>query len=299
VYSNQTKSKLFWVLREAPGEDPLAEIITFVGDYQYTKEAYQQFMSSISYFNLGYYTGMVLYHDRYGKLIRALNYLKGEITNTIRCGIEGGLDPALGNRVHLDECIEILTFERDCITTYTDEGIFRECTEWILVGSRMVGNCWSTGGSGGSENYTPYKPSEEGLDCRTFAFTQTASNWQEAGVKNSRVNMLWLDGSRRGEYIAATIAAPVIIGLPLYHSPGAAANIAARACSYGEDEVSRLLKRYPTRPTDYLIDKTYREAVDRFIRKYAGTAGRVYRNMSPDVIINDAQYRLFGNGDCD
>ena len=130
VYRHQTQSKLFWVLREAPGQDPIAEIITFFGDYQYTKDNYQQFINSISYFELGNYTGLVLYHDRNGKLIRALNYLRGEITNTIRCGTEGGLDPAPGNRMHYNVCLEILTWERECITTYTDEGIFKECTDW-------------------------------------------------------------------------------------------------------------------------------------------------------------------------
>lgn len=299
VYRNQSQSKLFWVLREAPGEDPIAEIVTFVGDYQYIKDNYQQFINSISYFDLGNYTGLVLYHDRYGKLIRSLHYLRGEITNTIRCGIEGGLDPAPGNRVHFDICLEILTWERECTTNYTNEGIFTECTEWMLIGSRMVGNCWATGGGGGSSNYTPHKPGEDGLDCRTFQFTQTAGDWQEAGVKNSRVNLFWIGGGRSGEYIPVTITAPIIIGLPAYYRPGQAANFAAKACSFGEDEVERLLKRSPIRPTEYKIDQTYREAVERKIREYGGRSGRVRANMPSTVIIKDAEYRLFGNGDCD
>lgn len=300
IYRNQSQSKLFWVMRESPGEDPIAEIVTFVGDYQYTKENYQRFINSVSYFDLVGYTGLVLYHDRFGKLIRSLNYVRGEITNTIRCGVEGGLDPAPGNRVHNDVCYEILTWEREC-TTYYQDGIEvgRECTDWFLIGSRMVGNCWGGGGSGGSENYHPHKPGEQGLDCSTFEFTQTAGNWQEAGVKNSRVNMLWLGGSRRGEYIPVTITAPIIIGLPMHFRPGTAANIAAEACGHGEDAVSKLLKRQPTRPADAQIDQVYREAVDRFLRKYGGTAGRVRQNMSPNVIINNAQYRLWGHGDCD
>lgn len=200
--------------------------------------------------------------------------------------------------MHLDVCLEILTFERDCITTYDEYGIGEKyCSEWFLVGSRMVGNCWAGGGGGGSENYTPYW--EDGIDCRTFEFTQTASDWQEAGVKNSRVNLLWLGGSRTGEYIPVTITAPVIIGLPLHFSAGKAANLAAKACSYGEHQVYKLLKRHPTRPTEYLIDKTYREAVEREIRKYGGRSGRVRPNMPSTIVINDAQYRLFGNGDCD
>jgi hypothetical protein len=53
------------------------------------------------------------------------------------------------------------------------------------------------------------------------------------------------------------------------------------------------------RPTQYEIDKTYRDAVASKIKASHGTVSRVYPNMSPGVIIRDAQYRLFGNGDCD
>jgi len=172
VYRNKTQSKLFWILREAPGENPVAEIVTLVGDYQYTKDNYQRFINGICYFDLADYTGIVLYHDRYGNFIRLLHYIRGEITNTIRCGIEGGLDPAPGNRVHLDVCLEILTWERECTTFYDEYGIEtgKQCGEWFLVGSRMVGNCWGNGGNGGSSNYTPH--GEDGMDCETFEFTQ-------------------------------------------------------------------------------------------------------------------------------
>jgi hypothetical protein len=306
VYRNQSQSKLFWVLREASGQDPIAEIVTFVGDYQYTKDNFQRFTNSISYFDLGGYTGEVLYHDRYGKLIRALSYVRGEITNTIRCGIEGGLDPAPGNRVHLDVCLEILTFERDCITTYTDDAIYRECSEWILVGSRMVGNCWATGGSGGgggSENYTPYK--EDGMSCNSFQFTQTTGDWQEAGVKNTRVKVFWIGGGRSGTYINVTIEAPIIVGIPItrggttYISQGRAAELAARASDYAHGMTKSFLKRNPTRPTDSYIEETYRRFFKAFMLNEGGTAGRVYQGMSPTVIIKNAVYTFLGNGDCD
>ena len=85
----------------------------------------------------------------------------------------------------------------------------------------------------------------------------------------------------------------------MHFRPGTAANIAARACGHAEDEVSKLLKSQLTRPTEAQIEQVYREAVNRYIRQYGGTAGRVRQNMPPTVIINNAQYRLFGHGDCD
>ena len=182
---------------------------------------------------------------------------------------------------------------------YSDEHIGQKvCSEWFLIGSRMVGNCWGSGGGGGSENYTQHKPGEDGMDCRTFEFTPTASNWQEAGVKNCRVNVLWLGGGRSGEYIPVVIGAPIIIGLPRHFTAGKAANLAAEACEYASHELYRLLKKYPTRPTDYLIEKTYRDAVEKKIKESGGTAGRVGSN-SPSIVIKEAQYRLLGTGNCD
>ena len=308
VYRSQSQSKTFWVLREAPGENPVAEIITFVGDYQYTKDNYQRFINSVCYFDFVDYTGIVLYHDRDGMFIRSLTYERGEIINTIRCGIEGGLDPAPGNREHLDVCLEILTWERDCMFVYSDEQIGQKvCSEWFLIGSRMVGNCWASGGGGGSENYTPHKEEEGyGLDCHSFEFTPTASNWQEAGVKNLTVRVFWTaPGKNRGKYVSTTIGAPIIIGLPIdritgeHLSPGAAAELAAWACDEASDEVSRLLKLWPNEPSEAALEQEFRNQVDKAVRHWQGRAGRVRTNMPPTVVIKNAQYAFWGRGNCD
>lgn len=301
-YRTLTQSKIVWLLKEAPNEDPIAEIVTFIGDYQYVNDNRIRFMTGISYFDLADYTGIVLYHDRDSRLIRSFQYDRGNLINTIRCGVEGGLDPDPGNRVHLDVCLEILTWERDCTTFYSDEGIGEKvCGEWFLVGSRMIGNCWASGGSGGSENYSPH--GEDGMDCVTFTFSNTAGNWQEAGVKNSRIKILWLGGGRSGQYINVNITAPIVIGLPRYTSggtisPGRAAEIAAWACDQALHVTAASLKLNPTRPTDLEIETFFRRQVKNLLLIHGGTASRDGSGR-PNIVITNAKHRFLGNGDRD
>jgi hypothetical protein len=305
VYRNQTQSKLFWILREAPGENPIAEIITFIGDYQYTKDNYQRFINGICYFDLADYTGVVLYNDRDGGFIRSLTYVRGEITNTIRCGTEGGLDPAPGNRVHLDVCLEILTWERECTTFYSDEHIGEKvCGEWYLVGTRYVGNCFGGGGgSGGSDSYSPM--SEDGMDCVTFTFTETSTNWQEAGVINAKVKIAWLGSAPGGgiHYVNALVSGAIIIGLPRFTSggnisPGRAAEIAAWACNKAVANTEEILKNRGTIPSNLDVENTFRRQVQNLLAIHGGRADRT-GGGSPNIVIKNAKYRFLGEGDCD
>lgn len=303
-YTTLTQSKIIWLLKEVPNEDPIVEIVTFIGDYDYVLNNRIRFLTGISYFDLADYTGVVLYHGRDGRLIRSFQYDKGALVNTIRCGVEGGLDPDPGNRVHLDVCLEILTWERECTTVYSDEFIGEKvCGSWFLMGSRMVGNCWSSGGGGGSENYTPY--AEDGMDCITFLFSPTGGNWQEAGVINSRVKILWLGAGPNAvyQYINVTITAPIIIGMPRYHgggtvSQGRAAEIAAWACDQAVKLTSASLKLSPTRPTNLEIETLFRRQLNNLMLLQAGKADRIGTG-SPGIFIGNAKYRFFGNGDCD
>jgi hypothetical protein len=304
-YAETEQSKIVWLLKEAPGADPVAEIVTFVGDYQYTKDNLLRFNTTISYFDLAGYTGSVLYHDRNGQLLRTFQYVRGTLTNTIRCGTEGGLDPDPGNRAHLDVCLEILTYERDCVTTYYQDGTSEKvCGEWFLIGSRMVGNCWASGGgSGGSENYAP--KSKDGMDCITFLFTNTAGNWQEGGVMNTRVKILWLGAGPNAvyQYINVTITSPIIIGLPRRRdgvtiSPGRAAEIAAWACTQAVALTDAELRRSITRPSNLEIESKFRKQVNNLLLLYNGTASRE-GSGSPAIFIGNAKYKFFGNGDCD
>jgi hypothetical protein len=304
LYNNTSQSKTFWLAREAPGEDPYAEIVTFVGDYEYVKTHYNRFHTGIGYFDLTGYTGLVAYHDRQGKLLRVFRYVRGELVNTIRCGVEGGLDPSPTNRVHLDECYEVWTYERDCITTYSEQGIDKQCSDWVFVGSYMIGNCNQGGGSGGSSGTSSYSPvSENGLGCGSFDFRPTAGNWQEAGVNKLRINFRWI-GTPYGKQVNITLGAPIVFGMPLrktngaLYKPGEAAELAAQASNYAHAMTAQLLKHEPYFPENHVVEETYRHYVDLFMKNYRGTAGRT-GSRSPLIVFKDATYKFLGTGDCE
>lgn len=304
VYCNLPQSKIFWIAKEEPGQDPYAEIVTFVSDYEYAKADYQRFLNGVSYFDMDGYTGMVTYYDRNGQLLRAFQYLRGDIVNTIRCGNERGLCPAPDNRVHLDACYEILTWERDCVTTYDQNGIGqKECGEWFLVGSHMVGNCSSnSGGGSGAASYDPY--SENGIDCHSFVFSKTTTaNWQEAGVKDIVLKTVWIGPTRAAVVIDYKLTTPVVFGLPIeradgtIYTPGMAATIAAQAESKAIVELNRWAKYLPVMPSNSEIEIQYRNFLKMFMLAYGGTADK-NGSHSPNIIYKTASYKLLGNGKC-
>jgi hypothetical protein len=304
LYRDISQSKTFWVAREAPGEDPYAEIVTFVGDYEYVKADYLRFHNGIGYFDLTGYSGLVAYHDREGKLLRVFRYLRGELVNTIRCSTEVRLDPEPMNRVHVDECYEVWTYERDCITTYSEQGVNKQCSDWTFVGSYMIGNCFGgTSGSTGGTNY--YNPvSEDGLGCGSFDFRPTASDWQEAGVNELRINFVWLGGSHYGKRVNITLGAPIVFGMPRkkadgsFYKPGEAAKLAAEASDLAHAMTAQILKNEPYLPEDHEVEATYRKWVDLFMKNNRGTAGRT-GSRSPLIVFRTATYKFLGNGDCE
>lgn len=299
------QSKTFLVIKEVPGEDIYAEAVTFIGDYDYTKADYPRFRDSISYFNLTAFTGVVQYHDKLGKLLRHFEYLRGTLINTIRCTSARGLDPAPDNRVAQPKCYEVLTWERQCITTFTQYGNTTDCREWFLIGSYLIGNCFASDEGNGGGTETAYAPiSEDGLDCSSFDFRSTASNWQEAGLTNARVKFRWIGTLKHGESISITLGAPIVIGLPkvrqdgTVYSPGKAAELAAEASDFAHDMTAQLLKALRYKPQDYVIEQTYRKWLNEFINNYGGNASRI-GSGSPNIVFKNAQYSFLGNGNCD
>ncbi|HYE54489.1 MAG TPA: hypothetical protein VD996_06580, partial [Chitinophagaceae bacterium] len=225
--------------------------------------------------------------------------------NTIRCGFEGGLDPAPGNRVHLEVCYEVLTWERDCVTSYNQDGIGqKECSEWILVGSYMIGNCFSANGGGnGTAYYSPW--SEDGMDCNSFDFQKTTdAEWQEAGLTDIEFKLYKLEAHRRRTTpITVKISSPIVFGLPLrgpngeYYSAGRAGNIAADACDKAYYSLQLWLDNNPTIPAMEELEQRYRTLVRDCMRMRGGTASPT-GSGSPNIIYNKAKYRWFGNGKC-
>lgn len=310
IYTNLPQSKIFWIAKEEPGQDPYAEIVTFISDYEYAKADYQRFINGVSHFDITGYTGMVMYHDRNGQLLRVFQYVRGDLLNTIRCGTEGGLDPAPGNRVHLDACYEILTWERDCVTTYFQDGTsIKDCSEWILVGTHMVGNCFSnTGGGGGSGSSTAYYSplSENGMDCGSFEFKKTTTaNWQEAGLTDVVIRTIWFGTNPNtvGIKINFTLHSPIVFGLPIqrlsgeYYSPARAAKIAAQASDRALWAINDWVMYQPEMPPNAIIEKKYRDILHDLMKNWGGTAGRT-GSGSPNIVYKKASYALLGNGKC-
>lgn len=161
-------------------------------------------------------------------------------------------------------------------------------------------NCGGGGGNSSPES-EPF-----GIDCESFIFVQTASNWQEAGIKNHRMNMVWLGGQNYRLPISLTITSPIIIGLPkerdngnIIYSSGKAAEIAAEIIQTATILTHKVLKDEPNRPSDELIERTFRDFLSEVALLYAGTAGRTGSGSSAIYTNSNPKYKIFGTGDCD
>jgi hypothetical protein len=144
----------------------------------------------------------------------------------------------------------------------------------------------------------------DGLKCTSFTYGQTAGNWQEAGLKNLKCNIVWIGGNKSGTSINVTLKAPVIFGLPLErlngerYSSGKAANLSTEAVTRAHYMVKELLKYEPVMPSNAAIEEAFRKWINIFMTNNGGTAGRT-GSSGTGIIIRDAEYKLIGNGDCE
>jgi len=158
---------------------------------------------------------------------------------------------------------------------------------------------------GGGGGYEEEESDPFGIDCASFIFVKTASNWQEAGIQNHRIKMVWMGGERHGYSISVTINSPIIIGLPIdrvsgiKYSEGQAAEVAAGAIQMATVLTSQGLKREPYQPSNAKIEETFRKYLNEILIPYAGTAGRTGSGSSAIYINKNPNYKIFGNGDCD
>jgi hypothetical protein len=158
---------------------------------------------------------------------------------------------------------------------------------------------------GGGIDPNTLEPEPFGIDCESFVFTHTASNWQEAGIQNHRINMVWMGGERHGLSIKLTIESPIIIGFPInridgtHYSLGRAAEMASGCVQYATEMTNRSLKNEPFRPTDSQIESTFRTHLNEAVLLYSGTSGRTGSSSSAIYINKIPKYRIFGIGNCD
>jgi hypothetical protein len=143
-----------------------------------------------------------------------------------------------------------------------------------------------------------------GIDCSSFYFIGTANNWQEAAITNIKfqVKIVDLDGS----VISVNemkITKPIWFGLPAIRwdgstvSAGKAAEIAASAVQYASDLTHLLYLENPNTP----ISTAESVFMGYLKSKLLTDGGRADFNGSgaSNVITTSAEYRFWGNGNCE
>lgn len=144
----------------------------------------------------------------------------------------------------------------------------------------------------------------EGIDCNSFNFTELmGGDWQETGVRNIRFRQVIYDASTGKYYTKSfTIRKTVYFGLPKVKFSGAqmpageAASISAAAVQHAMDLVHALYMSNPETPSAAAISQ-FMSYLQSFMISRGGRAD--YHGSGVTVPISDAQYTIFGNGDCD
>lgn len=283
-------------------ESPIRGIKTYFDNIVLHTEGRNSFSGSISSYSFsnkhlydyGFINGDTYWHGIYAprkasnQLIRT-NSVEQKGNSSYDCEWWGHFTRWSDGSTTLDYTYLVCKLTDDCQTTLikTPEG-------YKLIKT----NC---GGGGGEPDPDPF-----GIDCESFIFVKTASNWQEAGVKNHRMNMVWMGGERHSLSISLTIASPIIIGVPLErdngrikYSSGKAAEIAADIVQKATIMTHQLLKNEPYRPTDAMIEETFRRYLHDIAVLYGGTAGRTGSGNSAIYINNNPKYKIFGTGSCE
>jgi len=142
-----------------------------------------------------------------------------------------------------------------------------------------------------------------GIDCASFAFRQTSSNWQESKVGGLHFTVRVLDASTGYTYSRTlTISRPVWFGLPIerfdgtVYSSGQAAEIAASAVQYANDLTHALFVENPALPVS-TAESVWLTHLKSKLLMDGGRADFV-GSGSPNVIFTEATYAIIGNGNC-
>ena len=161
----------------------------------------------------------------------------------------------------------------------------------------------SSGGSSSSSTSSGSEESDPGtgtgtstvdFSCASYQFINTSSFFQEAGVRGIRMKVL--DSQRS---IAREINMPTLIfGLPTFLTKGQAAEFAASSVNRASDAVWGLYRASPTLPNDPIIQNKFIELLQAFLSVKGGTVQRDGTQTDPIVIISNADYDIFGSGDC-
>ena len=140
-----------------------------------------------------------------------------------------------------------------------------------------------------------------GIDCVSFSFSKSSANWQEAKVKNIKFNVVFSDAARSD--VRVTVDRPIWFGFPVRYgngqlvSEGQAATDAANAAERAADRLFDFYKRVPVVVMKYVLEQKFLDFIKEEMILKGGRAD-FYGSGSPSIITNEANYDLFGNGDC-
>ncbi|SKA32959.1 hypothetical protein SAMN04488128_103744 [Chitinophaga eiseniae] len=161
-------------------------------------------------------------------------------------------------------------------------------------------------GGGGGPDYSPVAPeSTYSVDCSAISYRQTGTpNWQEAGIRNIRLQMVWVGDPGSGNQLPLTIYVPqVVAGLPLKYangtaiSPGVAASLTAQMIDLAKVFTYQEFEYAPYRPDDATITNYFRKKLNELMVAKGGTAG-VAGSKSPSIIFNDEKRTGWFPYDC-
>lgn len=141
------------------------------------------------------------------------------------------------------------------------------------------------------------KEAEIGIDCNSFKFINTASNWQESAVANIRFKVKLSDGTLRSMVISRAL----YFGVPRKNMDGDlisgidASNFAAGAVQRASDISHQLYVYDPS-----VQDITVQDAFLKLLKSQMTiVGGRVdFYGSGANLMVTNANYVLIGNGIC-
>lgn len=162
----------------------------------------------------------------------------------------------------------------------------------------------SGGGGGGLGNPSPGDNADSplGTDCESFTFTQTAGNWQEAGLNQIRLRWVWT-----GDYVSRTVwINHVVYGLPKEYSDGTqvtegqAKVKAAKATELAKYYTYVEFRNSPVVPADAVVINFFKTKLNQLMIGVGGTASTNGSNSPAIVFRNEQRSGTFGDPyDCD
>lgn len=159
----------------------------------------------------------------------------------------------------------------------------------------------SSNGEGTSSNGTPGGSNTGGgvnaaiidFSFASFAFTNTSIYFQEAGVRGIRIKII----DSRNSYAKSITMPTLVFGLPTFLEPWEAAEFAASCVNLASDQVFGLY-RSGTMPNDPVIQNYFIETLRSKLSIKGRTVQRYGMQSDSRINIRDADYDLFGSGNC-